>query len=383
VNQRWEWRASVALLGVAVAFVIYPIIEGPNDVINSDWPAFATGAQLIVHNPSHLYDLDAQRQVEFQVTGGKTLVTLGIKGILPFLAPAWVALVAVPFDLLGTNIGGRLWILFGLACLALGAYLAVRPRPPSALLPAFAGVPTALMMLNAQLDGLVALGTGAAIALWSRPYLAGLALGLTLMKPQLVLPLGAALLFSRRWRVLAGWAAAGVVLWASAAVLNPRWVLDWLAPTGSTITPGSREVDLPHLGTLLPAGWQTFAVASLSVAAILVVVLLAWRRSRGSFTGYVDLVTNQANFQSAAALLVAGGVLAAPHALPADLVIVALALAIWGRARWHDWLLLSAGAAIAAFVPAPWPAFVGVVLIGWLCIRISGWRRAPALASAG
>jgi Glycosyltransferase family 87 len=371
----WRWRGSIALLGIAVAFVIYPLIEGPNDVINSDWPAFATGAQLILHDPGHLYDVDAQRRVEFQVTGGKTLVTLGINGILPFLAPAWVALVAVPFDLLGTNIGGRLWILFGLACLGLGLYLAVRPRPPSTLpafasvLPAFAGVPTALMMLNAQLDGLVALGIGAAIALWSRPYLAGLALGLTLMKPQLVLPLGAALLFSRQWRVLAGWAAAGVLLWGSVAVLNPRWVLDWLRPTGSTITPGSREVDLPHLGTLLPAGSQTLAVATLSLAAIIVVVLLAWRCRK--------------DFPSAAALLVAGGVLAAPHALPADLVIVAVAIAIWGRARGHDWLLLSVGAAFAGFVPAPWPAFVGVVVIGWLCVRISVWRRVPAPASAG
>ena len=55
-------------------------------------------------------------------------------------------------------------------------------------------MPTALLLLNAQLDGIVALGIGAAFALWSRPFLAGLALGLTLVKPQLVLPLGAALL---------------------------------------------------------------------------------------------------------------------------------------------------------------------------------------------
>jgi hypothetical protein len=357
------------MVGVVLGIVVYPIIEGPNDVINSDWPAFATGAQLIVHDPGHLYDFDAQRRVEFQVTGGRTLVTLGIKGILPFLAPAWVALVAVPFDLLGTNAGGRLWILFGLACFALGAYLAVRPRPPTKMLPAFASVPVALMMLNAQLDGIVALGIGAAIALWSRPYLAGLALGLTLMKPQLVLPLGVAVLVSRQWRVLAGWAGAGLLLFVSAEVLNPRWVLEWLAPTGSTVTPGSREVDLPHLGTLLPASWQLYAVAALTLLTVAGVVLVA-RRCRNGLQGQ-------------AAILVAGGVLAAPHALPADLVLVGLALAIWGRASWLDWLLLSAGAIIAAFVPAPWPAFAGVLLVVWLILRISGWLPARAPASAG
>ena len=359
----------MAMVGVALGIVIYPCIETPNDVINSDWPAFATGAQLVVHDPGRLYDLDAQRAVEFQVTGGRTLITLGIKGILPFLAPAWVAVVAVPFDLFGTNVGGRLWILFGLACLALGAYLAVRPRPPSEMLPVFASVPTALMMLNAQLDGMVALGLGGALALWSRPYFAGLALGLTLMKPQLVVPAGIALLVARQWRVVAGWATAGVLLWASVAVLNPRWVFDWLAAAGTTVQPGAREVNLSHLGTLFPAGLQTIAVAILTLAAVVAVVVLAWR--------------SRQDFHATAALLVAGGVLAAPHALPADLVLVGLALAIWGKARWKDWLLLSAGAAIAAFVPAPWPTIAGVLLVGYVCWRISAWRPARAAASAG
>jgi len=353
---RWRWRGQVALAGVALAFVLFPLTPA-DDVINSDWPAFATGAKLVVSEPGHLYDLDVQQKVEREVTGGRTLVTLGIHGILPFLAPAWVALVAVPFSLAGADLGGRLWVLFGLACLGLGIWLATRPRPWVDALPAFAGVPAALLLLNAQLDGLVALGIGGALALWSRPYLAGLALGLTLMKPQLVLPLGVGLIVTRQWRVLAGWAAAGVVLWASVAVLNPRWVLDWLGQTRNTVTSGSREVDLPHLGTLLPAGAQTAAVAVLTLVTIAAVIVLTRRA---------------ADFRGMTAVLVAGGVLAAPHALPTDLVLVALGLAIWGEAAWHDWLLLSLGAAAAAVTPAPVPALIGVVLIGWLLLRISG-----------
>jgi len=369
----WRWRGSVALLAVAVGFVIYPLIEGENDVINSDWPAFATGARLVVENPGHLYDLEIQRHVQLQVTGGRSLVTLGIKGILPFLAPAWVAYVAVPFDLLGTNLGGRLWILFELACLAFGLLLAVRPRPPPAILPAFASVPTALLLLNAQLDGLVALGIGAAIALRSKPYLAGLALGLTLVKPQLVLPIGLALLVTRTWRVLVGWAAAGLVLLLSTLALNPHWVIDWLKSAGSTVQPGSREVDIAHFGVLLPAGWQTFAEAALALITMVAVVLLAWRR--------------RDDLRAAGAVLVAGGVLAAPHALPTDLVLVAVALAIWGQAAWYDWLLLSIGAAVAALLPAPVPAVAGVLVIGWVCLRAGGviaaWRRGPEPVSAG
>ena len=50
---RWQWRGSVALLAVCLAFFIYPLLPN-DDVINSDWPAFATGARLIVSDPGHL-----------------------------------------------------------------------------------------------------------------------------------------------------------------------------------------------------------------------------------------------------------------------------------------------------------------------------------------
>jgi hypothetical protein len=364
---RWRWRGNVALLGVALAFVLFPLLPN-DDVINSDWPAFATGARLIVHDPSNLYDFTSQRQVELQVTGGRVLVTLGIKGILPFLAPAWVALLAVPFDLLGPNIGGRIWVLFELLCLAAGLYLATRPRPPTVILPAFAGVPTALLMLNAQLDGIVALGVGASIALWPRRYLAGLALGLTLVKPQLVLPLGVALLLTREWKVLAGWATAGVLLLIATVVLSPRWVFDWLSQTRSTVQTGAREVDLPHLAVLLPASLQGVGLGVLTLAALGLVIWLAWR-VRGQ------------EMRPAIAIVVAGGVLAAPHALPADLVLVAAGLAIWSRAGWNEWLALSFGALVAALAPAPYPTLIGVALMLGLLLRISFWRRselAPA-----
>lgn len=362
---RWRWRGSVALLAVALAFFIYPLLPN-DDVINSDWPAFATGARVIVSDPGHLYDLATQQRVQKEVTGGKVLVSPGIEGILPFLAPAWVALLAVPFEALGSDLGGRAWVLAGLICLALGLYLATRPRPATAILPAFAGVPTALMMLNAQLDGFVALGIGAAVALWPRRYLAGLALGLTLLKPQLVLPLGVAVIVAREWKVLAGWAVAGLVLLVPTLALNPHWIGDWLHQTGATVAPVSREVGLPHFGVLLPG--PAVAVAVLTVAAIAAVAYLAYR-VRGE------------KMRPAIAVLVIGGVLASPHALPADLVLASVGLAIWTQARWFDWLALSVGALLCALTPAPMPAIFGVLLIGGLLARISLSRSpAPALA---
>src|SRR5260370_17412871 len=104
MTDRWRWRGSVAMLAVAVGFVIYPLIESEGDVINSDWPAFATGARIMVNDPGPLYDFEVQRRVELDVTGGRTLATPGIKGILPFFAPAWVAFLPAPFDLPLTNL---------------------------------------------------------------------------------------------------------------------------------------------------------------------------------------------------------------------------------------------------------------------------------------
>jgi Glycosyltransferase family 87 len=368
---RWRWRGNVALLGVGLAFVLYPLLP-IDDVINSDWPAFATGARLIVHDPGHLYDLDSQRMVETEVTGGRTLVTLGIQGILPFLAPAWVAFVAVPFDALGPGLGGHLWVLFGLLCLVGGLYFATRPRPPTAILPAFASVPTALLMLNAQLDGIVALGIGGAIALWSKPWLSGLALGLTLVKPQLVLPIGFGLLIARRWKVLAGWAAVGIVLLAVTLALNAHWIGQWLGQAGSTVQVGAREVNLAHFAVYLPASLQTAGIVVLTLLAICDAIALAWRH-----------YFRDHDLGRAAAILVIGGVLASPHALPADLVLVGLGLAIWGQAGWLEWLALSVAALAAALIPAPVPATLGVFLIAWLTVRISrGWSRAPESSHA-
>jgi len=151
-------------------------------------------------------------------------------------------------------------------------------------------------------------------------------------------------------------------------VLSPRWVLDWLQALNGPVQPGSREVDLPHFGTLFPDALREPAIAGLSLLALVAVLALAYRV--------------RADLRRSGAVLVAGGVLVAPHALPTDLVLVAVALAVWGEAAWYDWLLLSIGAIVCAAAPVPVPAIVGVLLVSWLCLRAAGlatfWRPRPA-----
>jgi hypothetical protein len=182
------------------------------------------------------------------------------------------------------------------------------------------------------------------------------------------------LILTREWRVLAGWASAGIVMFAAAAAVYPRWVFDWWHVLGTTVQVGAREVNLGHLGTILPGAYVGYGVAVLSLLALIGVLFLA-RRIKG-------------DLRAAAAVLVAGGVLVSPHALPADMVLVTLALAISSKATWVEWLVLSVGAIIAAVVPAPVPTVVGVLLVAWLCLRVAGlsawwWPRGQAPASAG
>jgi hypothetical protein len=85
-------------------------------------------------------------------------------------------------------------------------------------------------------------------------------------------------------------------------------------------------------------------------------------------------------------VLVAGGVLASPHSLPTDMVMVAVALMVYSHPRWYDWLVLSIGTAVAAVTPAPVPALAGLLVVGWVCLRAAGlltWRQsAPEVSTA-
>ena len=156
-----------------------------------------------------------------------------------------------------------------------------------------------------------------------------------------------------------------LVLLAATLALNPHWVTEWLGHAGSTVQVGAREVNLAHFAVYVPAGLQTAGLAVLTALAICGVLILAAR-------GHVSVT----ELKPAAAILVIGGVVASPHALASDLLIVALGLAMWGEAGWMDWLALSAAAVIAALAPAPAPAAVGVLLMLWLTLRISGRSRA-------
>jgi hypothetical protein len=358
---RWRTRGRIALLGICVAYAAVALGRSDRQLVDSDWTAFATGAHLAAGPlPGLLYDRTAQQRAQDAITGGGGFDLKGQGRLLPFLSPPWVALLAIPFDAAGFGWGGRLLILVGLAALLGGVALAA-PADRWAPLAVAAGFPTLVLVLNAQLDGLVALGLGAAIAAEraGRPGVAGLALGLTLVKPHLVLPVAAAMLLARRWRLVAGWGLAALGLVVVASARHATWTWAWLEATWATVGRNGRELDPGTWPWLLEPSWpRPLLTLTLSLAVLALVLAVAVRRSREPW-----------------AALVAGGVLVAPHALPSDLVLVGLAMAIDGGAGAVEWWVFSVAAAAAAVTPDPWPSVIATALIGSLLLRMA---RPPA-----
>jgi hypothetical protein len=359
----------VALLGVSLGICMVPVIDSHQALVNSDWPAFATGGQLAVSDPAHLYDLTAQARVQRTITGGAVLQASDEVGLLPFNMPPWVAILNAPFAALGTDVGARLWIALELLALAIGFILLAPPARRAAALPAFAAVPTALAALNAQTDGLVILGIGAAWALrrHDRHFLAGLALGSCLVKPQLVLPIGAAVLLTRSWRTLAGWAAAAAALVLVCMALRPAWVPDWLHFLSATAGRIGTEIGPAQFvwASGLPRSAQVAGAAVVTIVATAVVLWLARRHREGI----------------AAGLLITGGLLAAPHALGSDLVLPAAGLVVSERARWWLWLALSVLALTAAVLKGTIGAPLAGVSLAALCLGRLAQGRDPATAN--
>jgi hypothetical protein len=355
-------RGRAALFAVCLALLLIPFVESDRELMNSDWTGVATIANLAAQSPSRMYDRGAQRQQEFLLTGGGAASQRGQDdGLLPVVSPPWVGFLGVPFMALGPAWGGRFFGLFQLLALAAGLALLAGRRRLAAVVPAVAGVPAALMMLNLQLDGMVVLGLGLAFALHRRKLglWAGLALGLTLVKPQLVLAIGPGLLLARQWRMLAGWLASGLVLVGSSLLVQGNLIAGWLAFIQHNARRIGDDISLP--GLVGPS-----LVVPATLVALAVVLGLAYRRRHDR--------------PVAAGILVAGGLLCAPHALATDTLLIGAGLLVAGRPGWKDWLALSLAAAVMALNHQPLlTALLGVATIAGFLARLSlqGWPGRP------
>ncbi|MDQ6742569.1 MAG: glycosyltransferase 87 family protein, partial [Candidatus Dormibacteraeota bacterium] len=170
------------------------------------------------------------------------------------------------------------------------------------------------------------------------------------------------LLLGRRWRVLAGWALAGFLLVAGTLVLAPGALAAW--PSAALSTAGHNGNDLSLPGMLYSLGLAPLAALLVGVALTLALTVWVAARCPGR--------------PAAAAALVLGGLLAAPHLLATDLVLACFALLLAGMAAVGPLLLLTlASLALAVRLPTQAAAWGGCLLLGALLAAVAGIAGRP------
>ncbi|MBJ7611222.1 MAG: DUF2029 domain-containing protein [Candidatus Dormibacteraeota bacterium] len=324
------------------------LLRGDQQLKNSDWPSFMVAGRLAAAQPDRLYDRDSERREQRGVVGPGGYGLPGYGGLLPVVAPPWVALYAAPFAALGLGAGGRLWIAAQVLALLAGLLLVTGWREP----------------VRAMSAGVLVLGLGLAwrLSLRGETLWAGAALALTLVKPHLVLGVAAGLLVGRRWRVLLGWALASLVLLAVTMVLAPGALPAWPAAALSTAGRNGNDLSLP--GLLYSLGVDPGAALVVGVPAALALTVWVASRCPGR--------------PAAAAALVLGGLLAAPHLLATDLVVACFALLLAGMAAVGPLLVLTlATLTLAVRIPVGAAAMGGCVLLAALLAAVAGIAGRP------
>lgn len=152
-----------------------------------------------------------------------------------FVSPPPSAWVLVPLTVFGAAGVVYVWLAASLAALIAAWWIAAPGSGQKRivwLMALLAWYPVQYSLSLAQPDAIVLL---AAVACWKladrgRPYLAGVVLGVSVLKPQLTLAVPLVLLAAGRWRIAAAWAVTvGVLAAVSLLVIGPQGLSDYRA----------------------------------------------------------------------------------------------------------------------------------------------------------
>ena len=349
---RRQAAAIAACLAIVGAYLAVWLRVDALHVRLADFTASFVGASIVTQgHGSNLYDLSVQAAVHASVIAPFHATNL------PFVYPPTAALLVVPLVHLGIDpayrIFGLVQMLFLVAALTLAALRCRGALTTTATaLIGLAGVGTLPLLLLGQMDGLLALGLAGGWLLLGkrREFAAGVVLGVTaaIVKPHLFLGLAVFLLFRRRGRSLAGAAAAVVALAAlDLALLGPAGMV---AMVGADVHDASIWSQASFLGwNGLLASWLGGGAGGQIAAAVLDLAALAGCAVLGE-----AVRRHPERLDLAMATAMALSLLASPHLLAHDLVLMAPAVV---------WCL----AAASREVPGRWPSHtVGVLILCWL-----------------
>jgi hypothetical protein len=202
------------------------------EILDNDLTLVFIGARIgLEHGWNHIYSLPLQHELFTQLRPHADFND-GER----FISPPPFAWLVLPLSLLGAPGATLAWLVLSVLALVAAWGLAAPGAPLMPrllwLLGALAWYPVLYSLSLAQPAVVILFLAAAAwrLAEANRPYVAGVVLGLSVIKPQLLLLLPIVLLASGRWKIAAAWAATALVLAAASllAIGGQGWS-DYLA----------------------------------------------------------------------------------------------------------------------------------------------------------
>ena len=360
-SRREVLLALGATVFILVAILLYCAVFG--DPQNFDFAGcYAPGLISRHDGAAKIYDLQKQIQVQ-QNTLGRT----------EFLLYAYPPFHVMLFEPLARLSYAQAYVIWGFVNVALWMFFAYLMRPHASIprdplqyfmlcflfMPAWAN-----LVLGQNSLILLVLYTLTFICLKRRQdYLAGIFLGLGLLKYHLVLPFALICLLRGKWRMMAGFVLTGSVLAAlsfatvgSAGVLSYVHLLVDIAKNPASpvyesfsarhIMPTVRGLVAALLGPGVSSGWINALAALVSIGLVL---FTAWRWRREERR--VD--SDSMGLMFAAALTVS--LLVTPHLYTYDLVLMLpVMLLMFNSPRWRNdaaWRRVLTVAAVILYAP--------------------------------
>ena len=222
----WFLLIAFALTGWFV--VVKPLRA---DILDNDLTFIYIGARIgLDHGWSHIYALSLQHDLFTQLRPNSPFGN-GER----FVSPPPYAWLLIPFTGFGPQVAVYVWLFLSVFALIGAGWIAARGKGRARwlwLLGAFAWYPLLYSLALVQPDMILVLVVAVAwkLAQSGRTFLAGLVLGLSVLKPQLTLLVPLVLVVSGRWRIAAGWAAITAVLaLVSLLVIGGQGLNDYLS----------------------------------------------------------------------------------------------------------------------------------------------------------
>src|SRR5216684_2393187 len=262
---------------------------------------YAAGYMVRTGHAAELYDIRAQQQFQDVLVGND-------EPALPFIRPAYQALLFVPFSLFPYRSAYLAFLAVNLALLAT-AFWILRPNMKN-LTRIWRGLPVvvflvfypvALALMQGQ-DSIILLALLAAALLeleQGHERRAGILVGLGLFKMQIVIPIALLFLLWRRWRFFTGFAlSASLVSLISLWVVGLAQTADYarsLFSVGASLAAGTNQFPLRVsimanlrglifglMSARLPAFWVQALTIVVSIIVLLWVAVFAPRKLRGT-----------------------------------------------------------------------------------------------------